>query len=348
MGEMYYASNQIRLPKRKVAVSMTTGTGEILDGNVFAFGDQRVSDLLRTDDHFVPFETKGGEVYLLNQAAIVRVVPREEESEPVAPIVHGPWTEEDISFEVALEDELARLDAMAAARRASADDGIDSMWSVSENSTPAGSGLGAAFGAFLRRLARPRAHAKKSAVSKNARSKVARFSPFQITTATLAVLTSITLAYATMQYWAGGVDYAILTADYGDGAAAYARSDYDAALREFEPLAERGHAEAQASLGRMYEKGYGLPRDYDKAMKWYRLAGDQGHAEAQYGVGMLFRNGFVGQQDFVQAHIWFSLAAVQGHDAATRRRDEVVGRMSDVQLAEARRLAQSWQVKHGA
>lgn len=352
---MYYANNQIRLPKRKVAVSMMTGAGEVLDGNVFAFGDQRVSDLLRTDDHFVSFETKGGEIYLLNRAAIVRVVPREDESEAVVPFVPSTEPLGDIAFEAAFEAEVVALEAARAATMASVGKLEVAPWSPSmwrrsdlaaENGLLAGSMTG--FRALLRRLTGRAEQARKPTLAKQASFALAGLTPFQITTATFAVLAVIVLAYGTMQSWTGGVDYRVLTADYVNGAAAYAGGDYDAALREFEPLAERGDAEAQAKLGHMYEKGHGLPRDYDEAMKWYRLAGEQGHAEAQYGVGMLFRNGLYGRQDFIQAHIWFTLAAAQGHDAATRRRDEIVGRMSDVQLAEARRLAYSWQTEHGA
>ena len=45
------------------------------------------------------------------------------------------------------------------------------------------------------------------------------------------------------------------------------------------PLAaDQGDARAQASLGRMYAKGQGVPQDYSKAINWARLAADQGNA----------------------------------------------------------------------
>ena len=49
-------------------------------------------------------------------------------------------------------------------------------------------------------------------------------------------------------------------------------------LRE---AAEQGVAEAQYSLGAMYDKGDGVPEDDFKAVKWYRKAAEQGLAEAQ-------------------------------------------------------------------
>ena len=43
----------------------------------------------------------------------------------------------------------------------------------------------------------------------------------------------------------------------------------------------KGHARAQANLGVMYQKGWGVAKDYAEALRWYRLAADQGFAAAQ-------------------------------------------------------------------
>lgn len=45
--------------------------------------------------------------------------------------------------------------------------------------------------------------------------------------------------------------------------------------------AKAGDADAQYSLGVMYEKGQGVRQDYAEAVKWYRKAGEQGYAGAQ-------------------------------------------------------------------
>ncbi len=49
--------------------------------------------------------------------------------------------------------------------------------------------------------------------------------------------------------------------------AAYQRGDYATAIREFRPLAEQGHANAQYKLGFMYDMGKDIPQDYAEAMK---------------------------------------------------------------------------------
>ncbi len=44
--------------------------------------------------------------------------------------------------------------------------------------------------------------------------------------------------------------------------------------------AQQGNANAQCSLGNMYENGQGVPQSYEEAIKWYQLAANQGHADA--------------------------------------------------------------------
>ena len=75
-------------------------------------------------------------------------------------------------------------------------------------------------------------------------------------------------------------------AGFAEGVAAFERRDYATALREFRPLAEQGHADAQFNLGLMYYKGQGVPQDHAEAMKWYRKAAEQGDADAQRNLGV--------------------------------------------------------------
>ncbi len=44
-------------------------------------------------------------------------------------------------------------------------------------------------------------------------------------------------------------------ADFQAGFDAYNGGDYDTALKEFRPLAEQGHAQAQVNLGIIYSQG---------------------------------------------------------------------------------------------
>jgi hypothetical protein len=47
-------------------------------------------------------------------------------------------------------------------------------------------------------------------------------------------------------------------ANFQDGLNAYDKQDYAAALKEWEPLAKQGNADAQNNLGTMYANGKGV------------------------------------------------------------------------------------------
>ena len=104
----------------------------------------------------------------------------------------------------------------------------------------------------------------------------------------------------------------------------------------------RLRAEAQLSLGFMYLGA----QDDAEAMRWYRRAADQGYARAQNILGVMYGNGEGVPQDYVEAHIWYNLAAAQSsgedRDRSVRGRDDVAGRMTPDQIAEAQRRAREW------
>jgi len=80
---MYHVTSFVKRPKRKIAVTVVACDGEIFDGHFFISGDQRIKDLLNGDSQFVPFETLGGAIHILNRDAIARVIERQEMTEPL-------------------------------------------------------------------------------------------------------------------------------------------------------------------------------------------------------------------------------------------------------------------------
>jgi tetratricopeptide (TPR) repeat protein len=130
--------------------------------------------------------------------------------------------------------------------------------------------------------------------------------------------------------------------DYPRGMEAYRQGNYLAALRNWRPLAERGHAPSQSSLGFLYNYGHGVERNYRQALKWYRKAAQQGFAPAQYHLGFLYTKGLGVAQDYVKAHMWFELGAVGGLSYSDKNRAIVARRMTPEQIAEARDLARNW------
>ncbi len=99
------------------------------------------------------------------------------------------------------------------------------------------------------------------------------------------------------------------TADYSEGYNAYQRGDYDTALRIIRQFADRGQANAQNTIGIMYENGQGVTQSYLKAA-------DQGDTDAQSNLGVMYGKGRGVPQDYGEAVMWFRKAADQGHTIA--------------------------------
>jgi len=170
-------------------------------------------------------------------------------------------------------------------------------------------------------------------------------------------------------------------ADFKAGENAYRHGDYATALREWQPLAKRGHAvaqynlgllyangqgvpkddaqarqwyekaavqghaDAQVNLGSLYDYGRGVPQDFKMAVKWYRRSADQGNDLAQRRLGLLYERGDGVPQDYVQAYMWYKLGAANGGKPGAVLRDEIVIRMTSDQLVEAKKLAREWKPK---
>jgi len=112
--------------------------------------------------------------------------------------------------------------------------------------------------------------------------------------------------------WAGPA----IAGQYEDGLAAHHRRDFSTALQLWRPLADRGHAAAQNSLGGMYALGDGVPQNDVEAVRWYRKAADQGFANAQNNIGTMYDTGLGVPLDYVEAARWYRKAADQGFAGA--------------------------------
>ena len=100
--------------------------------------------------------------------------------------------------------------------------------------------------------------------------------------------------------------------DYQRSVDAYNRKDYKISYKLMLPLAEKGFAQAQYSLGLMYGKGRGVIKDNIKAIKWWELAAEQGDGKAQTNLGWMYEKGKGVQKDFQKAAKWYQLASEQG------------------------------------
>jgi len=99
---------------------------------------------------------------------------------------------------------------------------------------------------------------------------------------------------------------------YDDGATAFGRKDYEAAMRYWQPLAEGENARAQAGLAAMYHGGLGVKQDYTMALRWCQRAARHGEPQAQYLLGSMYRDGKGVPKDLTRALEWYRKAADQG------------------------------------
>jgi TPR repeat protein len=102
-------------------------------------------------------------------------------------------------------------------------------------------------------------------------------------------------------------------ADFNDGVTAYEAGDYEAAFKEWLPLAQNNDPAAMRNIGHMYRRGLGVEQDYTKAMTWYKRAATIGLDRAQANVAGMYLEGEGVEQDYAQAANWFARAAQQGH-----------------------------------
>jgi uncharacterized protein len=133
---------------------------------------------------------------------------------------------------------------------------------------------------------------------------------------------------------------------FAAGSRAYAAHNYVRAAQIFLPLAETRDARAQTYLGVMYLRGQGVPQNFAVAAYWLQLASAAGIPTAQYFFGLMYDKGQGVAQDFVLAQAWLNLAVAHAEPRLRDRwaliRDAVASKMTEAQLAEARRLAYEW------
>lgn len=103
-----------------------------------------------------------------------------------------------------------------------------------------------------------------------------------------------------------------LPVDFASGIEAYRQGDAINAAAIWAPLAERGDANAQYSIGSLYAHGEGLPHDEAESLKWYTRAADQGYPPAQFALGVIYDDGRWVLEDNVAAQTWYLAASKQG------------------------------------
>lgn len=68
----------------------------------------------------------------------------------------------------------------------------------------------------------------------------------------------------------------------------FSKHEFEDAVSILHKAEENGSVEAMNMLGVCYENGYGTPAKRDLAIKYYTLAAEKGHADAQFNLGRLY------------------------------------------------------------
>jgi len=89
--------------------------------------------------------------------------------------------------------------------------------------------------------------------------------------------------------------------------------DYKKAFKYFQKAANKGHAEAQCSLGSLYYWGRGVEQDHKKSFYWFEKSANQGNARGQCSLGFMYHNGYGIEKNDKQAIYWYEKSANQGN-----------------------------------
>jgi TPR repeat protein len=89
-----------------------------------------------------------------------------------------------------------------------------------------------------------------------------------------------------------------------------------------------------------YKIGY-----YVSAMKAWQPLADAGHAQAQANIGVMYRDGQGVPVRPIDAYMWFSLSAQNGDRNAALERDLIARGFTPEQLTEAQRRVREWSQK---
>ena len=124
-------------------------------------------------------------------------------------------------------------------------------------------------------------------------------------------------------------------ADMRAGWKAYTAGDYEAAIGEWQPLAEAGDYQAAYALGMAFQ----IKGEPALAVPWYEQAASAGLAEAQILLGRIYVEGIDVPRDLVRAYAWLHRAAEKKGPNVQLLLDSVAGLMTAEEIETAKALA---------
>jgi len=118
--------------------------------------------------------------------------------------------------------------------------------------------------------------------------------------------------YLAASIWIASLAAPVSAQSVKAGIEAWQKADYATAVSIWRPLAEKGDADAAFNLGQAYRLGRGVPTNLGAAQTWFERAAEKGHVDAQATLGLLlFQNG-----NQAAGLKWLKAAAEQGEARA--------------------------------
>ncbi|SCZ05066.1 SEL1-like repeat protein [Microvirga guangxiensis] len=110
----------------------------------------------------------------------------------------------------------------------------------------------------------------------------------------------------------------------------------------YERAAQGGNIRAMHNLATLLASGWNGKPDYVAALRWYSEAAEAGLKDSQFNMGVLLTRGIGTKADLPKAYKWFALAAAQGDADASKKRDELAGRLSAADLKTVQAALEQW------
>jgi TPR repeat protein len=110
----------------------------------------------------------------------------------------------------------------------------------------------------------------------------------------------------------------------------------------YRKAADKGHAEAQFNLARLYATGKGVKRDEEQAARWVSASATQGYALAMANFGARCAAGNGVAKDDKRSYFWLTLAFLHGDKSVEKARMAAAAKLQPTEVAEQDRAAQNW------
>ena len=114
-----------------------------------------------------------------------------------------------------------------------------------------------------------------------------------------------------------------------EGLSAIKSRQYEQGYQAFKVEAEKGNAEAQFQIAKMFQSGMKPDRKFKNALIWYNLAANNGHSVAQFNLGLMHAIGQGTRKNPKQAESWIS----EAYKSAKTPRETMIFNMRVKKLA---------------